>query len=583
MYEALMSWHPWVSIPRGIISAVVFYSFCIFLGEASLKILCINEKNDYVCNIYDKNIKLLTGLIVASALVLLAPKLVIDYYIYLYILFFPYTLFKYINLLKTYFNKLSLIICENKYVALLLLPQIILLIIMTSMPVIKADELAYHLVEAQRIAINRVFTPYSSPIEGSSVLSMAYQRLQIYFISTGDISGLSFFSLGVYLKCIVLIYQKLKNIKNAIIFLVPLALGLDIFIDLSSINSASIAFFILLLLIFEFWDSRVEDRVVSADRIIFLSILLLCAKISYLPIFIACCMYVSYHRLIFTIPRLTLFILLIYVIPSIVISYNYFKAPFGWFLSDIFGIHLNYQKFDGPGFTTSGFDFFVTALMKWHFIVLISMLLFITLFKKLTGKIRFIQALFFIQLTSIVIFAPWELRYLGAFIVFPYVYFLSTGLIKNQHYKFLTAAIIISVVPYTAQAIYFNKDRFSYATAFETRNIFFANYIPFWSDFEALKLIIPNDSVIFLNFYRAYPAYSPFIAVNNIQDFSNISSKHKYILFESKDFNEVASNFKIGKKVYSNEDSIMIAFRSPNKIPKKIPIEVWSIEGGKYE
>jgi hypothetical protein len=543
LYDQLNNWNLINGLLLAPLYAYLFYNFTIKIGKLILE--AANFKGYYSLEI----IPLTIGIIALSTCIFFFNAFIISYFKYIFIGYSVYYfLFLKLNTRDIYDYAKKLFNNVN-FIYFLVFIEFLIIYLITSLPNTKADEMAYHLIETQRIMISKFYNVYLMPEEASSPISMMYQRLGLYFVSLNNIVGLSFLSLYIYIKALKFIYDKYWKkicVKKRILYILPLIFNVDLIVDINSPSSASLAIFVSLVLIYLLIYKSYKIFI-----ILYLYAVLLFCKLSYFPIIIPIMLYYIYNFGKIKLPKLNIIYLvpILYILICISYALKGTGAPFGAFYGHLFNnqIEYNYFKDEGPGFIHPLKAFLIYTFCRWNFIVLICIVPFY-----LNKSFNFIKLIIFTQIILIYFLMPWEPRYLGGLLLVPYI--LS---IDNITIKYKKLILISSLLPYFFIAGFLSYQRIPYAIGVMPIQNYYEKYIPMWKDFSKIKSLIGDNQTIFYNSYRSYSVYAPFIIINTKFDLKN----HEYILCDKNSCSDMdLSRYSL---IYENVSSILLTFRNP--------------------
>ena len=489
---------------------------------------------------------------------------------------------------------------KNSFLPAVILIAIFLIRIFVSIiPTTKIDELHYHMLLPLRLISETGLNYYSLPWESAIWPHMHYQFIGGPFYAIGLPDTLNIISTLIFISFLKTLFDLINNhINNKEITLWCLVLissGLHSLIDLptNASNSLMLVCGASSLLILCDFEKYTPSKSLKSFSLIFgiLTLGLIASKVSMLPISII--QIFLFLRTIKTkwggkLIRKSFFYFLIpfLVFYAPLLTYTWIKSgsPFGPLLSSIFFNQIDADPLvklaTGEIGNKYSFNFFAfLALTKWTPFIWISILF--TAHKKIKLKTKLIfLIILIIQSILFFIFLPNSPRYFGG-IQYVGILIIFIELIPEFFRKFkklFLSLFLFSSIPWLLLDIYYSYPLLS--KAFLKHEVFKKDYIPFYKDFLILDNLLENNAQILVVGTRINTFHSPREIIHFNKNFTytnqiKIREKPTYLFLVGE---ENVSSLKLGKLIYTNNNSNQYCYRVPNKPCQKERLKVFKIE-----
>lgn len=170
------------------------------------------------------------------------------------------------------------------------------------------------------------------------------------------------------------------------------------------------------------------------------------------------------------------------------------------------------------------------------------------------------------QIVLIALFLPHDFRFLGGlqFVVLILgAWALSFSEVGRRLFLRSRLLVIPLCLPWLAVQIYYARPFIGVDLGLTTRNSFMDKYVAFWSDFQILDRILPNDAVLYVTDARPPSFYAPRPVIFTLKDAEQDRPLYRFTVGED----EAQDPIQCTQVVYENRQAVSFAFRTPGRPP----------------
>jgi hypothetical protein len=490
-------------------------------------------------------------------------------------------------------------------VVLILLSLFVNLIISLA-PSTKFDEIYYHMLMPLRMFQDNSIEYYRLPWH-IFIPHMHYQILAAPFYAIGLTDALNVVSWGVSVTFVFFLVGVLFSFTRNLFYSLLVALGMytgmhsPVWYVTGGAGATSVLAMTMLVYLlvdgkrfFKEWGALKLLGIIS-----FLSMATAASKLSYLPISFLCltiCAFLVWRRFGYT-RFCTVFCVsasfwMIFYFPAFVWSWCASGYMLGPMADPINTVSVLSSIQDHRSFAGAVYEV-VIALLELTPVVWGGFFLFFVV--PWTRKAVFPFSLAVILLALQIVLFIWKLplhfRYFGGLHLGLALFFWSSGLdeIRKrlaliQGYKkvIVRALITLCVIPWFCLQVFYSAQFFPVVFGSEPVRFFAERLIPFYTDFEKLDELLPEDAVLFVRGIKM-PVYSPRRFVYEQRDLSFVGEHAPVFLFaSSRPDNDEWSEY-ILEPFYTNKTAKFLTFRTPGVQPSLSELTVYRVAAKKND
>ncbi len=474
-------------------------------------------------------------------------------------------------------------------VVLILLSLFVNLIIALA-PSTKFDEIYYHMLMPLRMFQDNSIEYYRLPWH-IFIPHMHYQILSAPFYAVGFTDALNVVSWGVSVTFVCFLVGVLFSYTRNLFYSLLIALGMYTgmhsavwYVTGGTGATSVLAMTILVYLLVEGKRFLKEWGALKLLGIMsFLSMATAASKLSYLPISFLCltiCAFFVWRSFGYT-RFCTVFCVsasfwMIFYFPAFVWSWCASGYMLGPIADPINSVSVVSSIHDHRSFAGAVYEVFIAVLeltpVVWGGFFLF---FFVPWIRKSVFPFSLAVFLLTVQIVLFIWKLPLHFRYFGGLHLGLALFFWSSGLdeirkrlalIQGYKKAILRALIALCVIPWFCLQVFYSAQFFPVVFGSEPVRFFAERLIPFYTDFEKLDELLPEDAVLFVRGIKM-PVYSPRRFVYEKKDLRFIVEHTPVFLFtSSRPDNDEWSEYVL-EPFYANDTAAILTFRTPGRKP----------------
>lgn len=599
-YFWLQSYNPFLNLVIGII----YFIGVTELGNLIIKLFLGNFPNPF------RNVAtvLLGFLILSSVMTLLSICFWINIWtmysanaiIFCLFLFSIYQKRSIVYSFKEYVLKISRYNTITFLSTLILILSILPILYYVLLPTTKIDDIHYHMPPAQYIVLEGGYTYPQYYLRNPAL--MIYSMAQVPIIYLGFPDAFSVISMLFWFVIIYFSTQILKKFDIVIRLLIASILIVGLYSIIQATPSSTVFSSLSTLFLVVLYSER-ETIIKHSSLNSFCWLWAIAAnataigKISLVILTVFLSVFVLYDiirnkNISWHIVFAFLFPTMLFYIPTILWTYAHVGTFWGHIMADIFPYHkfssedIKLAKTMSPkNVNETTIRFIKYNLINFSIIKLSAIVLLF--FSTIKNKIK-------VELSLICLFTAmcfqylgnaFELRYWGsidsAFLILTLLYARNSWQKQLRKSK-IQLTIAISTFPYLFVMYYYvaNLNPIPFFDKAD-KEIFCKNFIPYYSDYQALDKILPKDAVLLFPEGNVNIIYAPrklYLSTKDIKLDTALYIITSSLITQPQYYNIQGQMHEKGEQVYENRNSLVRTYRTPNQAPKVAVLKVHKLQ-----
>ena len=153
-------------------------------------------------------------------------------------------------------------------------------------------------------------------------------------------------------------------------------------------------------------------------------------------------------------------------------------------------------------------------------------------------------------------------------------YFRKRIIVNIKRYRFLA---VLGIFPWLFLQIFYSASFSPVVLGAENPQTFAARLLPFYTDFEALDKLLPEDAVILVASHSRTPVYASRRVIHSKKELNILQDVGPLFFFGSPMTENLFPRF-LPELVYQNDFATLYTFRTPGRAPILGPLRVYRLE-----